>query len=104
MDRTIKILNDYPYECLIWKNKISEVKRLTPFLRFCPLISRITRIIAAFCGIRRLCRLKKAAKQLSIRVIREISEQKNNCKAINSLGNLMDIHKNDRDSCDNGGD
>jgi hypothetical protein len=24
MDRTIKILNDYPYECLIWKNKIGE--------------------------------------------------------------------------------
>jgi hypothetical protein len=44
MDRTIKILNDYPYECLFWKNKISEVKRLTPFLRFCPRISRITRI------------------------------------------------------------
>jgi hypothetical protein len=38
MDRAIKILNDYPYECLIWKNKMSEVKRLTPSLRFCPLI------------------------------------------------------------------
>jgi hypothetical protein len=27
-----------------------------------------------------------------IRVIREISGQKNNCEAINSLGNLTDIH------------
>jgi hypothetical protein len=33
MDRTIKILDDYPYEYLIWKNKIPEEKRLTPFSR-----------------------------------------------------------------------
>jgi hypothetical protein len=41
-----------------------------------PRMTRIKRIIAAFCGVRRLCRLKKAAKQLSIRVIRVIRGQK----------------------------
>jgi hypothetical protein len=49
---------------LIFLNKKIEGLRL--FL-VCP---RITRILAAFRGVRRLCRLKKAALQLSIRVAR----------------------------------
>jgi hypothetical protein len=52
---------------LFFFNKKIEGLRL--FL-VCPRITRITRILAAFRGVRRLCRLKKAALQLSIRVAR----------------------------------